>query len=183
MKGSDKPVKIALIGKIRSGKDSFANFLIDEYGFKRYAFGDGIGEVVKKYFPDEFIKGKPRKHYQSIGQHFRSLDAEVWIKYLEKQMNQSDDENIIITDLRQFNEWQRMKELGFIFIKVEAPEDIRQMRMKYAGDVWNPDDLSHSTEREIDFLQYDYLIKNDGTLSYLESRAKQLYRELKRKEG
>ena len=53
-------MKIALFGKIRSGKDTVGKILIEEYGFNRFAFGDGIGEIIQKYFPEAWEGGKPR---------------------------------------------------------------------------------------------------------------------------
>ena len=35
-------MKVALFGKIRSGKDTVGELLIKEYGCTRVAFGDGI---------------------------------------------------------------------------------------------------------------------------------------------
>ena len=48
-------MKVALFGKMRSGKDTVGKILIDEYHFKRFAFGDGIGEIIEKYFPEALL--------------------------------------------------------------------------------------------------------------------------------
>ena len=89
--------KVALFGKIRSGKDTVGKILIEEYGFQRVAFGDGIGEIIEKYFPEALEGGKPRKHYQHIGQQLRVLNQDVWINYLLKKVEKEEL-------LQEFNE-------------------------------------------------------------------------------
>ncbi|MFP3398635.1 hypothetical protein SB749_20125, partial [Brevibacterium sp. SIMBA_078] len=83
-------------------------------------FGDGITKVINQYFPEAFNDGKPRKHYQVIGQSFRELDENIWVnmalKELESHWKHFGDYPVIITDLRQVNEYSVMKSLGFTVI-------------------------------------------------------------------
>lgn len=162
-------MKIAVIGKIRAGKDQFAKYFIDK-GCKEFKFGNGIAEVIQKYFPEEWAKGKPRHLYQGIGQYFRSFDEDVWIKYLAKQIE--GEEDVIITDCRQFNEVKWLKDNGFYIVKVEADEDIRIKRMKELGDTFKPEDLQHETEKQVDLAYYDVMVENNGTLEDLIQKAK-----------
>ena len=41
---------IAVIGKKRSGKDTLANYLVKNYNFKKYGFGDPVKEICKLMF-------------------------------------------------------------------------------------------------------------------------------------
>ncbi|MDT2278152.1 hypothetical protein [Paenibacillus larvae] len=43
---------IALTGKLRAGKDTVAEYLMERYGYARYAFGDGV--------KDDFHRKKSR---------------------------------------------------------------------------------------------------------------------------
>lgn len=179
--------KIALFGKMRSGKDTVGQLLIDRYGFKKYAFGDGIGEIIHRYFPEAFNDGKPRHHYQFIGQQFRELDPEVWIKYLLKSVEADRDKravqeipsNVVVTDARQFNEYQKLKEDGYIIVKVETDEDIRLERIKASGDKFTPEQLCHPTELQVDMVDPDFIIKNNGSLRDLEVSVANLIWTLK----
>jgi hypothetical protein len=45
---------IALIGAERVGKDTFADILVNEYGFKKHSMADPIREISKVIFPDWF---------------------------------------------------------------------------------------------------------------------------------
>lgn len=159
-------LKIALFGKMRSGKDTVGKLLIDNYGFKRYAFGDGIGEIVAKYFPDALEHGKPRQHYQHIGQSLRELDPDVWIKYLYKQIGDTSD-NIVVTDARQPNEYKSLKKNGFIIVKLEADEETRIQRILDSGDTFSIEQLEHPTEKNVDSVDADFTICNNGDLNSL----------------
>lgn len=176
-------MKIAIFGKMRSGKDTVGKILIEEHNFKQFAFGDGIGEIIVKYFPEAWNNGKPRKHYQHIGQELRKLNPDVWINYLLRKVNHYELQvradnigtknqarryaHVVITDGRQQNEAVKLKEEGFVIIKVTAPEEQRIQRIKESGDVFNPEHLQHETELQVDMIEPDIEIVNDGTLEEL----------------
>lgn len=162
-----KEVKIAIFGKMRSGKDTIGKMLIEEFNFKRYAFGTGIGNIIDKYFPEATINGKPRKHYQHIGQQLRELDPDVWVKYLLKSVEKDGAKRVVVTDGRQVNEAERLRAEGYTIVKVVAPEEIRIKRILESGDVFIPEQLTHETERQVDLLQDCVVITNDRDLNYL----------------
>lgn len=171
---SNKTIKIALFGKMRSGKDTVGKMLIEELGFKRYAFGDGIGAIIAEYFPQDWAKGKPRGHYQLIGQTFRQLDEEVWINYLLNKVEQDGATRVVVTDGRQQNESKRLKEEGYVIVKVEAPEEIRIKRILESGDTWTPEQLNHETELQVDLITDCITIRNDRDLAYLRKQVEAL---------
>lgn len=164
-------MKIALFGKMRSGKNTVADILVKDYQFTEFAFATGIGNIIKEYFPKEWAKGKPRRHYQQIGQELRKLDKEVWINYLLESVKASGSEMVVVTDGRQQNEARRLREEGYTIIKVECPEEIRIQRIKDSGDVFTPEQLSHETELAVDTIEADYTIINDKSLAYLENEV------------
>lgn len=180
-------MKIVLFGKIRSGKDTVGEMLIENYGFNRLAFGDEIGEIIKRYFPNAFDNGKPRHHYQFIGQQFRQLDADIWIKELLRKAEVLDHMtgkpvNIVVTDARQLNEAKKLKEHGYVIVKVVASDEIRIDRMKKAGDNFRPEMLEHETEKQVDLVSPDYVVPNDGTLEDLKENVDLLIEMIKERE-
>lgn len=180
-------MKIALFGKIRSGKNTVADILTEEYGFEQFAFGDGIAEIIQKYFPEVWAGGKPRKHYQHIGQQLRVLNENVWVNYLLRRVWDEGRtyrakglvHNIVITDGRQLNEAKRMKEEGFLIVKVTTPEEIRIERMIDKGDIFSFEDLKHETELQVDNITPDVEILNDGSLEDLYKKVQDLIQDYK----
>lgn len=163
--GANK-VKVAVCGGMRSGKDTVADYLVERFGFEKFRFGDGIREVGKIAFPEEFNgKQKPRKKLQDIGQYMRKVDPQVWVKYTLREIENSDARRVVISDLRQPNEYEALREAGFYIIRVEAPYEVRLRRAQESGDNFNPEHFNHETESHFDGFNVDYIITNDDYVS------------------
>lgn len=185
-------IKLALCGRMRSGKDAIAEYLVANYGFKRFAFGDGIREVCRQLYLEQFEGGaKPRALLQGVGQSLRAFDEDVWVKRTIYDINTEIFSNatvmgdrvlssarIVVSDLRQPNEERALRSEGFVIIRVTAPEDLRIQRMIAVGDAFNPDDLTHDTESYVDSFEVDYEITNAGTLSELHAQVDEFMAEL-----
>lgn len=181
-------MKIALFGKMRTGKDTVADILAEEYGFEKFAFAQGIGEIIVKYFPTALSYGKPRKHYQHIGQSMRELDNDVWITYLLKRVlhhkmdlklsvenkNNKKPFRVVVTDGRQLNEADRLRKEGYLIVKVEAPKETRFKRSLASGDIFTEEALEHETEKQVDLVRPDITIVNDGSIVDLRRKVKDL---------
>lgn len=188
-------MKIALFGKMRSGKNTVADILSSQYNFKQYAFGTGIGEIIDKFYPNARANGKPRQHYQHIGQELRKLDEDVWINYLLKTIScdyvtqafgsvwsKNIEFKAVVTDGRQVNEAEALREKGYIIVKVVAPDEVRLHRMSVLKDNMSPANLTHETELQLDSITADYTINNDGTYADLVEKVTELVNDIKNKE-
>lgn len=180
-------IKIALTGKMRSGKDTVAMHLAFEHGFEYpIAFGDKLKRTFHELFPWVSAQSKPREGYQRFGQLIREeFDENVWVKHLASTVELLEDSRktrgIVITDLRQPNEYEWCHANGFIIVRVTAPDELRIARAKAAGDVFTDDELSHETERYVDEFEADYEIVNDGTVDELKAKIDELMNEIRRK--
>ncbi|WP_353856741.1 AAA family ATPase [Bacillus sp. Bos-x628] len=176
-------MKIAVAGKMRSGKDTLAKYFIENANTIQLAFGDEIKEIVSICFPNEVAKGKPRKLYQQVGQFFREIYPNVWVDILEDKLDSISfygHQDFIVTDVRQANEYRLLKSRGFTFIKVEADDEVRRKRIAKAGDVVSEEDFHHETETAVDSLPFDYLIENNGTLEDFMAAIKSVHEEMER---
>jgi dephospho-CoA kinase len=171
-------MKIALTGKLRSGKDTVAEYLINKHGFVPFAFGNKLKEEFHRKYPQVPEYPKPRKGYQLYGQLMRYVYGEdFWLDlcfndinytgFLAKGYNSEIEYNPVITDVRQLNEFARVEKEGYILIKVLAREDIRLERARQAGDFFGYDDMRHETESYIDQADSDFIIVNNGTMEKL----------------
>jgi dephospho-CoA kinase len=172
-------VKFALTGKMRAGKDEISNHLHIRYGFDKVAFGDALKRIAHETFPWISEGSKPRALYQQFGQLMREIDSDVWIKHAERKVKGTIDfrvntgaerVGIVITDLRQQNEYDWARANGFTIIRVTAPDDVRIARAIRAGDSFSENDLEHVTESAIDGFAVDYDIVNDGSVAELQAQ-------------
>jgi dephospho-CoA kinase len=172
-------VKIALCGRLRSGKDTVANHLYIRHSFNRVAFGDALKKNAHATFPWVSEFSKPRALYQQFGQLMRQIEPDVWIKHAERAVKGAIDFNVntgaekvgvVITDLRQPNEYEWARNNGYTIIRVTAPDEDRIARAIAAGDDFNEADLEHETESHIDGFAVDFEIHNDGSVDELKAQ-------------
>lgn len=170
-------MNIAVISSAGGGKDTAAETLVHQYGYRRYAFADNVKLVARKWFPHLYDEEKkPRWLLQAIGTMFREIDPDIWIKALFSDIDREQGilkkygyapEAIIITDCRMPNEYEALKKRGFTFIRITVDEDIRNQRMRDRGDNFTNNDLKHHTETFYDSFECVYEISNNGTLEEL----------------
>jgi dephospho-CoA kinase len=172
-------VKIALTGKLRAGKDEVAQHLYIRYGFDRVAFGDALKRNAHAVFPWISDGTKPRALYRQFGQLMREIDEDVWIDHAGRAVKGAIDFRvgmgaerigIVVTDLRQPNEFKWAKANGFTVIRVTAPDEVRIARAISAGDSFSVHDLAHETELAIDGFEVDHEVHNDGTVDELKAQ-------------
>ena len=118
-------MKIAIAGKAGSGKTTLAEIFVTKYNFKRTGFANAVKQVgMDEYgltYEEAFGSKKNREVLQKIG-HGRRLEygEDYWVNKLLEQIKNED--NIVIDDVRYKNEYQTLKNNGFIMIRLESPE-------------------------------------------------------------
>jgi len=164
-------VIIGLSGYARSGKDTVAELLVLNYGFKRLAFADGIREALLALNPILFdgtrlnelvgthgwevakAKDEVRRLLQVMGTEVgrKLINEDVWVWLLFNKVNT--DERIIIPDVRFPNEARMIEQQG--------------------GEVWRINRHNHSavnnhiSEHALDNHMFKRAVYNDGTLDDL----------------
>ncbi len=132
---------IGIIGAIGSGKDTIADYLIAEHGFKKLSFARRVKDAAAAVFGwdrellegatkesrewreqvDPFWDLTPRLALQKIGtemfrQHIRD---DIWIKGVEKDLVAERSQSFVITDCRFQNEIDAIRRAGGRLIYVE----------------------------------------------------------------
>lgn len=161
------------------GKDTCANYIVNNYNYKKYAFATPLKKVVKTLFmfnDDQLYKDKkeiidprwnfsPRRAFQFIGTDVirNQIDQDYFVKYFEYWLlNQN--QNIVISDVRFVNEAECIKKHGGIIIYVTRH---------------NSNTDNHVSEQEHLNIQYDYIIYNNGSLEDLYYQIDKLFLILK----
>lgn len=184
--------KVVLTGRIRSGKDTVADYLAKEYGFKKFAFADAMKFYLHRLFPGIPHHPKPRRAYQVFGEGIRNLDlpgaTDVWIDACLAQIDAheflygeafEDGVSVVITDMRTPREYERLREEGFTIIRITAPDDIRRQRAEQAGDCFTADDFAHETESHVDGFEVDFDVVNDGSVEELKAKVDTIMEAIK----
>lgn len=183
-----KPIKLAITGPIRSGKDSVKNYAHLFYDFAPFAFADEGKALVHRLFPNVPRTPKPRKYYQEVIDGITKIPvdgaADVWInatlREIEKHVEYRccKESRVMITDLRKPREYEVLRQQGYTIIRVTAPLHTRLERARQAGDAFEAKDFEHDTERHIDGFAVDYEIVNNGELIELYTKFDAIMREL-----
>ena len=121
-------MKIALVGKLRAGKTEVCKEIFKKLkNSELIEFSKAVQDTVEILYPE--LKGtKDREKLIEVGQHLRKLDTEIWVNIVKYKINNSNADNIIVAGVRQQNEYEMLKKLGFTFIKVVADEETRIKR-------------------------------------------------------
>ena len=141
-------MKIAICGKMCSGKSTLANTLkIMDNRYTIYS----IGQAVKDIGADLFgMKEKDRNLLIQIGAKMREIDPDVWTKHIVEKTKK--ETHCIIDDMRYQNEYDILKDHGFVFIQLHVSRHIQEQRIKkiytknYQGHLDNVDHLSEKNE-------------------------------------
>ena len=163
-----KKLRIAVGHQARVGKDTFGDYINDKYTCIIVKFATKLYEITESIQRILNIKvTKDPVLMQTIGDGMRSHYGEdVFVNQLVDEIvdieRNNPDQNIIITDLRRVNEFNAVKKLGFITIKVIKPDRIIDR------------DSSHISEVDLLDQEFDYTIINDGTIDQFFNKIEQI---------
>lgn len=155
--------RIALLGRSGAGKDTFADFLVEERNFTKMFFAEPLYLIANEVFG---MTKKNRELLQDIGIALRGVDEEVLVNNLKKRVEEAEKagiENIIITDVRQENEFNALKEMGFVFIYIDADLDKRMERIAIRDGIVIDDEYIKRVETNPAETGCDGLV-NDSSL-------------------
>lgn len=128
---------IALGHSARVGKDTVANYLVKNFGFKKIAFATPLKKACMEIFGfnEEQVHGNlkevvdpywgfsPRYALQKVGTECMrdGFDQEIWVKAAGKRILSEPETNWVVTDCRFPNEAAAIKEWGGVVVKIDRP--------------------------------------------------------------
>lgn len=157
-------LRIAFGSKAGTGKNTCAEYLQKEYGGKILKFATKVYAIADQ---TQQILGLSRKKdttlLRFIGEGFRKLYGDdIWLNVVVKQIKLlSNETNIYITDLKYPNEFKKLKEMGFITVRVNRPIDR---------------DPNAESEIALDNFtaDFDFVINNDSSLEELYDQVEKI---------
>lgn len=185
------PQIIAVCGKARHGKDTIADYLVQNHDYIKMAIAEPLKEACRAIFGfeesqvygdrkeeiDEFWGSTPRKCLQyvgtelfrkQIGEILPNVGSDIWIlstcRRIKTHFEKHPDTPIVISDIRFENEWDNIKKLGFEYklIQVFNPR---------INDISGITSVTHDSEN-LEWCEeaYDEKIINNGSLEDLYSK-------------
>lgn len=177
---------IGLSGYAGSGKDTVANYLVDDKGFVRVAFADAIKEALLKLNPilenglrlnENVIKygwepTKARTETRRLMQVFGTevgrnmFGSAFWVDmaFSKTMRHYPEDTNFVIPDVRFQNEADMIKERGGRVWRIER-DGIEPVN-------------SHSSETALDDYDFDLILRNNHSLETLFSMVNNEYQDV-----
>lgn len=152
-------MKIALYGKMGSGKSTIAKHLHQKHQMVILSFATEIKFLARRLFGG--VTDGPQKDrvlLQKLGASMRAIDDDVWTKFLIRNIKHLEtySTNIVVDDLRLPEEADALRKEGFFIIHIDTADELRAKRV----EIINPHDR---TETAMD--SYD---KFDATISITE---------------
>lgn len=148
---------VGLTGYARSGKDTFARILVDEFHFKRVAFADALKSDLASYLGIsrtrlDTEKEALRRALQLRGASLRAVDPTYWIRLAMSSIKyyQGAGCNVVVTDVRFPNEAVALRNMGAVIL-----------RMRRADQPLVTEDADTS-ERSIDMIDPDEVVLADS---------------------
>ena len=184
-------IVVGLGYRMLAGKDSVADVLVRRYGFVRRGFADALKDEVLDRLPrtlGAYLKHmlhlentadrrwllvygfKPplvRALLQEYGTDVRRADdLRYWVKKVARWVEDCRPQRLVVPDVRFRNEAEFVRAPGGRYVQVDRPRA-------------EPAALdTHASESELDGVEPDYVVRNDGTLEDLERRVEVMAREL-----
>lgn len=148
---------IGLTGYARSGKDTFAKVLTDEYGYTRVAFADALKNDLAEYLGIErdqvnAEKKALRRTLQLRGGAKRKENPDYWIGIARRDITLllARGHSVVITDVRFPNEAEAIRKMGGVVLRMRRAD---QPHVTTDAD---------TSEQSVDLIVPDEVIEADS---------------------
>lgn len=173
---------IGLTAPARSGKDTVADILVENFCFNRVAFAKPLKDGLKAMMPflDEthisgvlkevilpYIGKSPRYLMQTLGTEWgrQLVKDDIWLYLTQMSIDKyaEEEKSVVVTDVRFENEAKMIRDMG--------------------GEVWHIDASArniqvvnqHASEGGVKFVEGDKRVDNNGTVEELYQKVWEAY--------
>ena len=178
---------LLISGKMRSGKDTVADYLCGMHGFIKISHADALKQdcynligrpdgnltiaETRRFFDVPETKKKYRGLLIGVGQLMRDINPDWWVNQtfasIESELIQSDEVNIVVPDCRFENEINYIQSgcKGLLFHHEDASVVTLRMESdhRYSRGAMAEFDEDISETGLDGYARWDYTIQNSGT--------------------
>lgn len=153
-------MKIALSGKIGSGKSHLASLFQGAYGGERLSFADPVKDMFEKHEKVSLMFKSKRDYCQALGHGLREWNHGVWVDIMVDRLSRLRSDIAIIDDVRYPNELEALEEMGFKVIRVVNRETDRLKHISERDRGATVQSLVHPGELALDNHNFTYTFWN-----------------------
>src|ERR1700722_11418285 len=188
--------KLAISGKMRAGKNKVASLIVEKMQYptdkiKIVGLADPMKYMVKTMFPEansDYLFGPSELRSQPIAEKYldangnvlthrqalldlgafgRKYNNDIWLNCLVADTKVAKDIYLyIVSDCRFINEFNYLKKAGFVMIRVRRNCET------------TANDISETEQDAILDSEFDFIIKNNGSLTALNNKVREVVVEL-----
>jgi hypothetical protein len=165
-------ILIGISGKALVGKDTAADVLVKDFGFRKFAFADTLKRLAIKHFgithEEAYLKKTECswKIMQGLGTVMREqVDVNYWVNLTMKEISecweQDPYQSIVVSDMRYETELYAILRAGGQVMRIERPN---RPQIEYGSE--------HPSETQLDlYTKWHSVIINDTTLKAFQERV------------
>lgn len=177
---------IAFSGRMGAGKTTAANFLVEEYGYRKVAFADALKRVttwVAEWLhahgcPADLATALQDKHtplgrrwLQEFGTDcMRAILPDVWVRAAMPAIA-AGMPRVTVDDVRFRNEALALRRLGFRLVRVETDPTVRALRLRGGQGL-----VDHPSELDLEAWRWDAVIDGGLPLDAFREAVRALHR-------
>ena len=118
-------MKIAIIGKMCSGKSTIAQIIMkQDSSYRKFSFGESVKKYAKEIFN---MQGKDRSLLIQFANKMREIDPDVWMRPVIEESTLF--ENCIVDDFLYQNELYALVKDNWIIIKLNVSVELQEKRI------------------------------------------------------
>lgn len=163
---------IFFAGKAGAGKSYCLKYLVEKYGYIQKKMATPVYSIAQEIFG---MVEKDRKMLQIIGTDVgrQYIEEDIWINRMIEDVEIAHEAarllgkelKLACDDVRFTNEAYCLKDMGWIGIYLDCPDDIRIKRLEKRDGTAQLETLGHVSEREVDEFKSDLIqINSSGSL-------------------
>ena len=180
-----KPIKISFFGPSGSGKSTAANLseeifekLCPQYWFHRCDVASPLHRMQRQVYGilDLECNGQDGELLQFLANKFESHIVNKCVNFVDYLVDFYYGKVICVNSDCRNNAYQKLKDNGFIFVRVKTKPSVINKRLGEREDITKAD--QENKVEAIDEIKADYSITNNGNMKTLKKNVKETLKEI-----